>query len=72
MLLQTLVVTYVAYVLIPGKHYLDPKTAFVAIALFDVLRFAMNYLPTIVTELIKVRTLIDFHLFKLSLAKLDS
>ena len=65
-------VTYVAYVFIPGNDYLDPETGFVAIALFDVLRFVMNYLPTIVTELIKVRTLIDFHLFKPSLAKLDS
>ncbi|KAK3738617.1 hypothetical protein RRG08_040275 [Elysia crispata] len=49
----TSMVTYLTYVYISDDHYLDPKTAFVAISLFDILRFAMNFLPSVVTDVIK-------------------
>ncbi|CAL1532770.1 unnamed protein product [Lymnaea stagnalis] len=45
--------SFMTYVFISEDHYLDPKTAFVAIALFDILRFAINMAPMIVTDLIK-------------------
>ncbi|GFO42105.1 multidrug resistance-associated protein 1 [Plakobranchus ocellatus] len=45
--------TYLCYVYVSDDHYLDPKTAFVAISLFDVLRFAMNFLPSVITDLIQ-------------------
>ncbi|CAG5123107.1 unnamed protein product [Candidula unifasciata] len=45
--------TFLCYVFIADNHYLDPKTAFVAISLFDILRYAINFAPMIVTDLLK-------------------
>ncbi|GFS09919.1 multidrug resistance-associated protein 1 [Elysia marginata] len=49
----TSMITYLTYVYISEDHYLDPRTAFVAISLFDVLRFSMNFLPSVVTDMVK-------------------
>ncbi|CAG5119030.1 unnamed protein product [Candidula unifasciata] len=45
--------SFLCYVYITDSHYLDPKTAFVAISLFDILRYAINFAPMIVTDLLK-------------------
>ncbi|BFZ09598.1 hypothetical protein BsWGS_12637 [Bradybaena similaris] len=45
--------SFLCYVYITDRHYLDPKTAFVAISLFDILRYAINFAPMIVTDLLK-------------------
>ena len=37
------------------SHRLDAQTAFVAISLFDILRGNLNWLPWLVTDLIKVQ-----------------
>ncbi|XP_005090015.1 multidrug resistance-associated protein 1 [Aplysia californica] len=45
--------TFLCYVFTSNDHYLDPKKAFVAISLFDILRYAINFAPMIVSDLIK-------------------
>ncbi|KAK0042761.1 multidrug resistance-associated protein 1 [Biomphalaria pfeifferi] len=45
--------TFLTYVYISDDHYLDPKTAFVAISLFDILRYAINFAPMILSDVIK-------------------
>ncbi|KAH9503693.1 Multidrug resistance-associated protein 1, partial [Bulinus truncatus] len=45
--------TFMTYVFISEDHYLDPKTAFVAISLFDILRYAINFAPMIIADVIK-------------------
>ncbi|KAK7101675.1 hypothetical protein V1264_020017 [Littorina saxatilis] len=49
------VVMFVTYVHSSEDHYLTPSTAFVAIALMDILRSAMEELPSIITHMVKVR-----------------
>lgn len=47
-------VTFITFIYTKEDHYLSPQTAFVAIALFNVLRFAINFAPMIITDVIKV------------------
>lgn len=56
MYLQVSLLSFLCYVYITDRHYLDPRTAFVAISLFDILRYAINFAPMIVTDLLKVST----------------
>lgn len=51
---QVSLVTFITFIYTKEDHYLSPQTAFVAIALFNVLRFAINFAPMIITDVIKV------------------
>ena len=46
-------VTFLTYIYTVDSHYLRPEVAFVAIALFNILRFAINFAPMILTDVIK-------------------
>ncbi|XP_048239875.1 multidrug resistance-associated protein 1-like [Haliotis rufescens] len=46
-------VTFLTYIYITEDHYLNPQTAFVAISLFNILRFAVNMLPMVLTDVVK-------------------
>ncbi|XP_063398260.1 multidrug resistance-associated protein 1-like isoform X1 [Mytilus trossulus] len=46
-------VTFATFVFLSKDHYLDAETAFVAISLFNILRFAINFAPMALTETIK-------------------
>ncbi|XP_059141156.1 multidrug resistance-associated protein 1-like [Physella acuta] len=48
--------TFLSYVYLSSDHYLNPKTAFVAISLLDILRYAITFAPMIVTDIIKAVT----------------
>ncbi|XP_059141154.1 multidrug resistance-associated protein 1-like [Physella acuta] len=45
--------TFLSYVYLSSDHYLNPKTAFVAISLLNILRYSINFAPMIVTDVIK-------------------
>ena len=45
--------TFLTYIYTVDDHYLRPEVAFVAIALFNVLRYAVMFAPMIITEAIK-------------------
>ena len=51
-ILQVSLVTFLTYIYTAEDHFLRPETAFVAIALFNVLRFAINFAPMIMTDVI--------------------
>ncbi|KAK3589166.1 hypothetical protein CHS0354_018871 [Potamilus streckersoni] len=46
-------VTFATYIFVAESHRLDAKTAFVAISLFNILRFAINMTPMVIAEIIK-------------------
>nr|KAG5699388.1 hypothetical protein BaRGS_008296 [Batillaria attramentaria] len=46
-------VTFFTYIYTVDDHYLSPHTAFVAISLLNILRFAINFAPMILTDIIK-------------------
>ncbi|XP_052813608.1 multidrug resistance-associated protein 1-like isoform X2 [Mya arenaria] len=45
--------TFATYIFTKDDHRFDPQTAFVAMTLFNILRFGLNVAPMIVMELIK-------------------
>ncbi|XP_069110716.1 ATP-binding cassette sub-family C member 3-like [Argopecten irradians] len=44
--------TFVTFIYTSNTHYLDPQTAFVAISLFNILRFAVNVAPAVISEVV--------------------
>ncbi|XP_060068351.1 multidrug resistance-associated protein 1-like [Ylistrum balloti] len=44
--------TFVTFIYASKDHFLDPQTAFVAISLFNILRFAVNIAPAVITEVV--------------------
>lgn len=51
---QITLATFATYVLVSETHYLDAGKAFVALSLFNILRFPMNLLPMIVSLIVQV------------------
>ncbi|KAK3097219.1 hypothetical protein FSP39_007607 [Pinctada imbricata] len=45
--------TFATFIFTSSSHYLDAQTAFVAISLFNILRFAINLAPMIISEVVK-------------------
>lgn len=45
--------TFGVYVYSTDAHYLSPEVAFVAISLLNILRFAVNVAPMMMTEAVK-------------------
>lgn len=45
--------TLLTYTFVSGSQYLDPGTAFVALALFNILKQPMNFLPNCISELVQ-------------------
>ena len=45
--------TFAVFIFTSPQHYLDAQTAFVATYLFNILRFAINLGPMIITEVVK-------------------
>lgn len=46
--------TYMTFVLVDDSHYLDASTSFVALSYFNVIRLALNVMPAMIKEGIKV------------------
>ncbi|XP_021344132.1 multidrug resistance-associated protein 1-like, partial [Mizuhopecten yessoensis] len=44
--------TFATFIFASDNHFLDPQTAFVAISLFNILRFAVNIAPAVITEVV--------------------
>ncbi|XP_046560393.1 multidrug resistance-associated protein 1-like [Haliotis rubra] len=51
--------TLVAYVFISPSHYLDAKTAFVAITYFNVFRVAINLVPMVATDIVRAKVSLE-------------
>jgi hypothetical protein len=51
---QVSLATFATFIFASSDHYLDAQKAFVAISLFNILRFAINFAPMAITETIKV------------------
>nr|AGI21024.1 ATP binding cassette family C protein [Azumapecten farreri] len=47
--------TFVTFIFASDSHFLDPQTAFVAISLFNILRFAVNIAPAVITEVVTAK-----------------
>ncbi|KAL5019772.1 hypothetical protein ScPMuIL_002664 [Solemya velum] len=45
--------TFATYIMTSETHYLDAQNAFVALSLFNILRFPMNLLPMIVSYVVQ-------------------
>ncbi|XP_043945094.1 multidrug resistance-associated protein 1 isoform X2 [Protopterus annectens] len=45
--------TFTVYVLIDDKNVLDAQTAFVSLALFNILRFPLNMLPMVISSMVQ-------------------
>ena len=54
--LQVGLATFAVYIFTKDDHRIDAQTAFVAITLFNILRFAVLVAPIMVMELVKVKT----------------
>lgn len=52
-------VSFATYVLINDKNTLDASTAFVSISLFNILRFPLVVLPSVITQLIAAKVSIE-------------
>ena len=52
--LQVGLATFAVYIFTKDDHRIDAQTAFVAITLFNILRFAVLVAPIMVMELVKV------------------
>lgn len=46
--------TYMTFVLVDDSHHLDASTSFVALSYFNVIRLALNVMPAMIKEGIKV------------------
>ncbi|XP_046325609.2 multidrug resistance-associated protein 1-like [Haliotis rufescens] len=51
--------TLVTYVFITPSHYLDAKTAFVAITYFNVFRVAINLVPMVATDIVRAKVSLE-------------
>ena len=49
--------TFATYVLVDHSHVLDAEKAFVALSLFNILRFPLRMLPSIVSGLVSLPTI---------------
>lgn len=52
--------TFATYVLVSESHYLDAGKAFVALSLFNILRFPINLLPMMVSLVVQVFMLLFY------------
>ncbi|CAG2053141.1 unnamed protein product [Timema podura] len=62
---QVSLVTFATYVLVDKNNVLDPKTAFVSLALFNILRMPFTIMPGMIVAVIEV-SLVTFATFVLS------
>lgn len=46
--------TFAIYLLVDDTHFLTPQKAFVAFALFDIMRIPMSLLPLLIVYVIEV------------------
>ena len=51
---QVTLATFATYVLVSENHYLDANKAFVALSLFNILRFPINLLPMLASFVVQV------------------
>lgn len=52
---QVALSTFAVYVMIDKNNILDAQKAFVSLALFNILRFPLNMLPMVISNIVEVR-----------------
>lgn len=52
---QVALSTFSVYVMIKDTNVLDAQKAFVSLALFNILRFPLNMLPMVISNIVEVR-----------------
>lgn len=60
--LQVALTTFAVYVGVDKTHVLDAEKAFVSLSLFNILRFPLNMLPQVISNLAQVRN-VFFYMF---------
>jgi len=51
---QVNLATFATYILADRNNHLDAQKAFVSLALFNILRFPLNHLPSTITNVVQV------------------
>lgn len=55
--------SFTCFVLVNDTEVLDSKRAFVALSLFNILRFPMSMLPNVISDIIQVGAYFNIHYF---------